>query len=243
MIGEVIFDSQVKLSVDKVVSVVLLLAGVLGFQFWDKKASSSKDTLIFDDKTAFGFLLVLGALICDGIYGPYQNRIKSNTTLKYSSESKQLSAVDAKFKNFKLSSHHLMFNMNFFQGIFALGICLYEAELPKVLAFIAKHPDILNQMVQFSFAMAVGNMFIYKMQAELGSLAVTKTTTVRKLISIIFSVLWFGHSIAPLQWVAAALVFISEPVLLFYEIDFLAFSNFAFYIMLMHEFNNIFILR
>ena len=40
----------------------------------------------------------------------------------------------------------------------------------------------------------------------------TITTTLRKLISVVFSVLWFGHSLAPLQWAATGVVFLAPQL-------------------------------
>jgi UDP-galactose transporter B1 len=55
--------------------------------------------------------------------------------------------------------------------------------------------------------MALGNVFIYQMQREYGALAVAKTTTVRKLVSVSLSVLWFGHNLSLLQYAAIGTVF------------------------------------
>ena len=62
----------------------------------------------------------------------------------------------------------------------------------QVAAFCQRHPEILADMAKFSATMAMGNIFIYRLQCYWGSLTVTITTTMRKLGSVIFSVLWFG---------------------------------------------------
>jgi UDP-galactose transporter B1 len=55
--------------------------------------------------------------------------------------------------------------------------------------------------------MSIGNIFIYKIQREFGALAVTKTTTVRKFVSLAISIVWFGHSLLPAHYLAMAIVF------------------------------------
>lgn len=55
--------------------------------------------------------------------------------------------------------------------------------------------------------MTLGNIFIYQMQRDFGALAVAKTTTVRKLVSVTLSVLLFGHSLSLAQYGAIATVF------------------------------------
>lgn len=43
--------------------------------------------------------------------------------------------------------------------------------------------------ISFSFAMALGNIFIYQLQRDYGALVVTTTTTVRKFLSVLASAL------------------------------------------------------
>ena len=60
--------------------------------------------------------------------------------------------------------------------------------------------------------MGIGNLFIYALQANYGALTVTTTTTLRKLLSVVFSVIIFGHHIMPVQWVAATCVFLAPQI-------------------------------
>jgi hypothetical protein len=64
-----------------------------------------------------------------------------------------------------------------------------DHELIKVQAFVAKHPSIMPMFISFSFAMALGNIFIYQLQRDYGALVVTTTTTVRKFLSVLASAL------------------------------------------------------
>jgi len=195
MFGEVIFEHQVKLTFAKVVSVAMLCAGVVTFTMG--KGSKKGEKFELDEKMMTGLFFVLLALFCDGVYGPYQNRIKSKVL---------------KEKGLKLSGYHNMFNMNLWQGIFAVAACLYTNELPEVQAFVKRNPAVVVDLVKFGLAMAMGNIFIFQLQSNFGALTVTKTTTVRKLISVLFSVWYFGHSLAPMQWAGVGLVFMSEPI-------------------------------
>ncbi len=52
-----------------------------------------------------------------------------------------------------------------------------------------KHPSIVPMFISFSFAMALGNIFIYQLQRDYGALVVTTTTTVRKFLSVLASAL------------------------------------------------------
>jgi len=194
MFGEVIFERHVKLTFGKFISVAMLCAGVVTFTFG--KGSKKGEKFELDQKMMTGLGFVLLALLCDGVYGPYQNRIKTK----------------AKAKGNTITAFHNMFNMNLWQGVFALGFCLYTDELPRVAAFVARNPAVTVDLAKFGLAMALGNIFIFQLQSSFGALTVTKTTTVRKLISVLFSVYYFGHTLKPMQWAGVAMVFLSEPV-------------------------------
>ena len=69
-----------------------------------------------------------------------------------------------------------------------------------------------SEIFFFGATFAPGSLFIFSMQEHFGSLTVTLTTTLRKLISVVFSVLWFGHSLGAGQWASAVLVFAATPI-------------------------------
>lgn len=80
-------------------------------------------------------------------------------------------------------------------------------EFLEVIPFIMRHPNVLIHLFTLGFADAFGGIFIFLMISCFGALACSVTTTVRKLISVIFSIIFFGNLSTPLQWVGAALVF------------------------------------
>jgi len=206
MFGEAIFQKSVKVTKQKMISVFMLVAGVVIFTLAKgSKKGKGPEKFVLDEKTMIGLVLVLAALFCDGIYGPYQGKIKEA----------------AKARGQTLNEFHPMFNMNFYQGVFALLFCVVgvppsadfaNCELLKALEFIKAHPAVVPEMVKFSAAMAAGNLFVFRLQLDYSSLTVTKTTTVRKLISVFVSVYTQGHQLKPIQWVGAAVVFGSEPI-------------------------------
>lgn len=189
MFGEMIF-ANVRHSLSKKISVFLMCSGVVLFTLLGKKKGGSGG-MSLDSDTVFGLGMVFLALVCDGLYGPYQNKI-----------------VD----KYKPSAYHLMFNMNMWEAMFSLVICLTTGEIGNAYAFIKKHPSVCRELLQFGAAMGIGNMFIYNLQRDFGALVVTTTTTMRKLISVMFSVLWFGHSLAGSQWIAVGIVFLAPEL-------------------------------
>lgn len=92
----------------------MLCLGLIVFTF----GKGMKDEKVeLDTKMMIGLGVVLCALLCDGVYGPYQNKIKSK----------------AQEQGNKVTGYHNMFNMNIWQGTFAIFFVLVTGELPKVL--------------------------------------------------------------------------------------------------------------
>lgn len=187
MIGEMVFAKK-QHPLSKKIKIVLMCIGVVMFTMLGKQKESKMGTA---SETSWGLFLVLLALICDGIYGPYQNKIT---------------------QEYKPSAYHLMFNMNVWEALFALILCVATGDFVKAITFIQKYPDILPILGVFTAMMGFGNIFIYQLQRNFGALTVTTTTTMRKLISVLFSVLWFGHSIFASQWAAVLVVFFAPTI-------------------------------
>ncbi len=193
LVGEVVV-ANARHPLHKYISVCLLVLGVATFMLNRPDKSSSKSAVFeWNARTAWGLLLLLGALTCDGIYGPYQNRLKKRHSKT-------------------VTSFHLMFNVNLWEGIFASIFVVWNGEFGNALAFINRHPDVVPKLGYICLCMAIGSVFINKLQHAYGALTVTLTTTVRKLMTILLSVLWFGHDIAPVQWIGVCMVFLSGPV-------------------------------
>lgn len=192
MLGEWVIVG-VNHSWEKKMQVLLMVFGVVIFTLTggNKKGNKGNDDWALTPSFFLGIALVCGALVCDGIYGPYQSKIK---------------------KQFSAKNYHNMWNMGLWEFVMAVGICMFTGELQDALAFMGRHPEVVSKIFFFGVTFAPGSLFIFSMQEHFGSLTVTLTTTLRKLISVVFSVLWFGHTLQPAQWAAAILVFASTEI-------------------------------
>eukprot|EP00306_Pavlova_sp_CCMP459_P012319 CAMPEP_0185189824 /NCGR_PEP_ID=MMETSP1140-20130426/6266_1 /TAXON_ID=298111 /ORGANISM="Pavlova sp., Strain CCMP459" /LENGTH=349 /DNA_ID=CAMNT_0027756411 /DNA_START=46 /DNA_END=1095 /DNA_ORIENTATION=+ len=190
MLGERIFAGEVH-SAEKKLSVFMLTAGVLFFTLRQPKKGDGLSDFHLDPKTLYGLGLVFLALCCDGVYGPYQNKLA---------------------KTYDVSEFHLMLNMNLWQGLFALLMIIPSGELVECFDFVMRYPGVLREFGIFSATMAVGNVFIFKLQHDFGALTVTKVTTIRKLASVLYSVVIFGHKMNPSQWIGVFIVFFSNQI-------------------------------
>ena len=148
-------------------------------------------------------MMIALALVCDAIYGPYQSAIVGKRK-KDVEEAQRISNAPGVKRSKKLdksinvtteinvpvdiSCFHLMFNMNAWQGLFSLIIAYAHGDLPEFVAFVERQPTVVPMITMMCITMACGNIFIFAMQRYFGSLEVTITTTVRKLVSVLLSV-------------------------------------------------------
>lgn len=190
LIGETVIAKKSH-SLSKKLQVLLMVIGVVVFTLSGSPKKGGHDDWSLTPAFCTGLVLVFGALVCDGIYGPYQNTI---------------------IQKYGANNFQLMFNMNLYELVLALVLCGITGELSGALAFIIKHPDILQPLAYFGITITIGSVFIFTMQERYHALAVTLTTTLRKLVSVVFSVFWFGHTLTRNQWSAAILVFLAQPI-------------------------------
>ncbi|KAL8700821.1 MAG: hypothetical protein Q9224_000795 [Gallowayella concinna] len=80
-------------------------------------------------------------------------------------------------------------------------------ELSSALTFIRAHPAVGKDIFLFSVCGAVGQIFIYYTLAHFSSLLLVTVTVTRKMLTMMLSVLWFGHRLSGMQWVGVGLVF------------------------------------
>jgi drug/metabolite transporter (DMT)-like permease len=151
MAGEKIFAGKVH-ALDKVVSVVLLSAGVGIFLLCKEKKAGAKAANPGDFNK--GLLLVVGALICDAIYGPYQSRLVKQRKHDVDEAVRIGNAPGVQAGRsgtpsvpvpVDISCFHLMFNMNAWQGLFSLIIAYHGGDFPRFAAFVERQPDVVGE--------------------------------------------------------------------------------------------------
>jgi UDP-galactose transporter B1 len=138
------------------------------------------------------------------------------------------SGQDEVFAKFRISGSQMMFWMNLCSTIivaFALVVPLpplpaflagdgdaalsssSSSELISALSFIRHHPAVLSDILAFSLAGALGQLFIFDTLEHFGSLTLVTITVTRKLFTMLLSVAVFGHKLALPQWFGVAVVF------------------------------------
>lgn len=82
-----------------------------------------------------------------------------------------------------------------------------ETELYSAISFLARHPEALKHVLGFAACGAVGQLFIFYTLSRFSSLLLVTVTVTRKMLTMLLSVFWFGHSLSPGQWLGIAFVF------------------------------------
>jgi UDP-galactose transporter B1 len=82
-----------------------------------------------------------------------------------------------------------------------------NGELSDALTFVTTYPSVGWDVLSFSACGAVGQVFIFHTLAHFSSLLLVTVTVTRKMLSMLASVVLFGHQVTGMQWVGVGLVF------------------------------------
>jgi UDP-galactose transporter B1 len=80
-------------------------------------------------------------------------------------------------------------------------------ELWSAVSFLQRHPEALKNVLGFAACGAVGQLFIFYTLSHFSSLLLVTVTVTRKMLTMLLSVFWFGHSLSGGQWLGISLVF------------------------------------
>jgi UDP-galactose transporter B1 len=81
------------------------------------------------------------------------------------------------------------------------------SELTSAISFIKENPAVGWDVVGFAVCGAVGQVFIYHTLSVFSSMLLVTVTVTRKMLTMILSVVWFGHRLSGMQWGGVGLVF------------------------------------
>ncbi|KAI9598044.1 UAA transporter [Syncephalis fuscata] len=155
----------------KYLSVAAVTAGVSCFMLLQPAKAGSAAT-----SSLFGLSLLLINLLLDGATNSTQDQI---------------------FHKFRVTGQQMMYFMNLFGGLLMVLWLLnpWNPELVQAIAFCARHPMAIKDILIFSFCGALGQCFIFFTLAVLAR-------------CMLLSVFWFGHEMNGGQWAGVAVVFI-----------------------------------
>lgn len=200
--------------------VALVTAGVAVFTLHHPTSSKKKGA---EGSSAWGLLLLGINLLFDGLTNSTQDHIYKS----YRPYTGQQMMCALNLISTILTSVYLFVS----PYIAATPIGAYlgmsassGGELANAVDFITRHPSVGWDILAFAACGALGQVFICKSTSlrsgirklttslvytlsTFGSLLLVTVTVTRKMLTMILSVVWFGHRLSPMQWVGVGLVF------------------------------------
>jgi len=185
----------------KYLVVALVTAGVAVFTVYHPSSSSKKSSLS-NSNSAWGLMLLGINLLFDGL---------TNSTQDY---------IFSTHRSF--TGPQMMVAQNILSTLLTIIYLIASPLLPPTplspkgangseisaaLAFISSNPAILPDILGFAACGAFGQIFIYYTLSRFSSLLLVTVTVTMKMLTMMLSVLWFGHRLSGMQWVGVGLVF------------------------------------
>ncbi|KAG7193533.1 UDP-galactose transporter [Scheffersomyces spartinae] len=178
---------------EKHVVALMVTAGVAVFTLAHSK---KKQALSVDDNDPIlGVFLLAVSMILDGLMNSTQDQIfKLQRTTKLEA---------------KVTGATLMTVLNLLVFVLTAGytILFNFNQIKYTVGFIHRYPEVLLNVVSFAALGAVGQVFVFIILEKFDSLVLVTATVTRKMISMILSVVLFGHYLNMRQWIGVALVF------------------------------------
>ena len=185
----------------KLLSVALLCAGIAMFS--SAKGGSIKSPSAAGNGSSDTFNLGVGILL-----------VSLNLLLDGYTNNEQ----DEIFKERQASSIELMKNVNLWSVLYIVVYLAIDwmtqktSEISRSSHMFLNNAEVRFDILMFCLCAAVGQVLVFKVMKEFGSLAWITISITRKLFTILFSVFMFGHPIKQVQWLGIACVFLGMIV-------------------------------
>ena len=182
----------------KYLVVALVTAGVAVFTLHNPSSKKKSSSGALKTNSAWGLLLLSINLLFDGLTNSTQDHIFS-TFRPYTGPQMMVAQ--------NLLSTILTVGYLFVSPYLPPSLSPSPNELSSAISFIRAHPAVGTDILGFCLCGAVGQIFIYYTLSQFSSLLLVTVTVTRKMLTMMLSVLWFGHRLSGMQWVGVGLVF------------------------------------
>ncbi|KAF2486627.1 UAA transporter [Neohortaea acidophila] len=184
--------------------VALVTAGVAIFTLHQSEGSKKKKGA--EGSSLYGLMLLGINLLFDGLTNSTQDDIYAR--FRPYSGKQMMCALN--LMSTCLTSCYLLLSPYLVQT--GLGALLgtdpkSAGELSEAVSFMQRHPAVARDILGFAACGAMGQVFIFMTLSTFGSLLLVTVTVTRKMLTMIISVLWFGHALSAMQWLGVGLVF------------------------------------
>ncbi|KAH8692867.1 UDP-Glc/Gal endoplasmic reticulum nucleotide sugar transporter [Talaromyces proteolyticus] len=196
----------------KYVVVMLVTLGVATFTLYHPGTSKKMALSTHSGQTTYGLFLLFINLLLDGLTNATQDHIFASPNLYTRYTGPQMMVAQNVLATVLTTSYLLLAPYLSADNAIASALPLQippsaGLELSSAISFLQRHPQTLKHVLGFSVCGAVGQVFIYYTLSKFSSLLLVTVTVTRKMLSMIISVFWFGHSLSSGQWLGVGLVF------------------------------------
>ncbi|KAN0068764.1 UAA transporter [Elaphomyces granulatus] len=192
--------------------VLLVTIGVATFTVHHPGTSKKMAASTNSGRSLYGLLLLFINLLLDGLTNTTQDHLFSSPNL-YSRYTGPQMMVAQNFLSTVLTVTYLLLMPYVSSNSALLSILPLPVapstgtELSSALSFLSRHPQALKDVLAFCACGAVGQVFIFYTLSRFSSLLLVTVTVTRKMLTMLLSVFWFGHSLSQGQWLGVLLVF------------------------------------
>ena len=118
---------------------------------------------------------------------------------------------------YKPQPTYLMSQINKWVFILTLFYSILRMEFLPIFYFIYDHPTFAIDLVLNAGMSSVTQLFVYYLIQKFRQHIVPFVITIRKILSVVISILWFNHSIGGAQWLGIVIVFVAAIFDFVYE--------------------------
>ncbi|WEW55330.1 UDP-galactose transporter [Emydomyces testavorans] len=191
--------------------ILLVTLGVATFTLHHPTSSRKKtNNLNSNSSSVFGLFLLSINLLLDGLTNTTQDHIFSSPNL-YSKFTGPQMMVAQNVLSTIITSCYLVIIPHISSSVLPLLPLPVPPsqtnELSSALSFLSRHPLATKDVVAFAACGAIGQLFIFYTLAHFSSLLLVTVTVTRKMLTMLLSVVWFGHRLTGGQWLGVGLVF------------------------------------
>ena len=187
--------------------VLLVTLGVATFTLHHPGTSKKMMSSTKSSSSLYGILLLSVNLLLDGLTNTTQDHIFACPHLYTRFGGPQM-MVSQNLLSTALSCLYLLVMAYLGGFLFSTPTTTTTPpEFSSAISFMSRHPDSLKNVLGFATCGAIGQVFIFYTLSRFSSLLLVTVTVTRKMLTMLLSVFWFGHSLYLGQWAGVGLVF------------------------------------
>jgi len=199
---------QKRYPVYKYLVVICVTLGVATFTLYNPSTAkkAAKKGVSADANKVFGLLLLSINLLFDGLTNTVQDQIF--TSFKDFTGPQMMCAQN--IMSTLLTVSYLLLSPYIASTPLGSWVGLSQTsggELAEALNFIRTYPAVGWHVLYFAACGAFGQVFIFHTLSHFSSLLLVTVTVTRKMLTMLASVVLYGHQVTQMQWLGVGLVF------------------------------------